>query len=461
DLENPVSELFDSFSREPLGAASLAQAHLAILHGGKEVVVKILRPGVQSLVETDLAVIRLVSGWFKMFKHIRSRMDLDRLVEEFITTTRNELDLIKERENIRRFTEDFKDDPMVYIPGVYKESSTCRSLIMENVFYIKIADTETVEACGVSCARVADKLYDVYMKQIFLTNFVHVDPHPGNLFVKPLPFPDEIRKGVPGFAPGETPPFRKGRPFQIVFIDFGMIAVIPDRLKAAMRMAAIGVGTMDAYKIVQSYVIGGMLQPGADLRRLEQAHEDWLQRLWGVRMGKIQAMAYQEARYFLREYRDLIAETPFQIQADTLFVGRAVGILSGMATRLDPEFDPWAKTIPFAKRFATEELKADWKGWADEILILGQHILKLPTELNQTLIKARQGSLAIQVSLSPETRKAIKRIDLSVKRFSWMVLTAALLISGVNLHIDEKNPILSVLLITLAVITFLWGMRRS
>ncbi len=101
-----------------------------------------------------------------------------------------------------------------------------------------------------------------------------------------------------------------------------------------------------------------------------------------------------------------------------LFVGRAIGILSGMAAKLDPEFDPWAKTIPFDKRLPAEELKEDWKGWPDKIFPLARHILKITTEMSQTLIMARQGSLAIRISLSPETRKAIKHIELSVKRFS-------------------------------------------
>ena len=104
----------------------------------------------------------------------------------------------------------------------------------------------------------------------------------------------------------------------------------------------------------------------------------------------------------MREYRDLVMEMPFQFQAELLFVSRAIGILAGMATNLDPEFDPWQKTIPYAKRFTKEELKTDWQGLPEEIAIVGQHVMKLPTHLDQVLTKAKQGKLAIQVSLSPE-----------------------------------------------------------
>jgi predicted unusual protein kinase regulating ubiquinone biosynthesis (AarF/ABC1/UbiB family) len=205
--------------------------------------------------------------------------------------------------------------------------------------------------------------------------------------------------------------------------------------------------------------MAGVVRPGIDLKRLEDAHEDWFKRIWGLRMGKIQEVAYREMRYFMREYRDLIAETPFQFQAEMLFVARAIGILAGMATHLDTDFDPWAKAIPYAKQFAKEELRADWKGWPEEAILWGNHLVKIPANLDTVLEKARQGNLAIQVSLSPQTRSAIRRIDLSVKRFSWMVLAAGLLVSGVNLYIAHHNG-LGVLCILLALVVFLWGVRK-
>lgn len=262
------------------------------------------------------------------------------------------------------------------------------------------------------------------------------------------------------FFPGDAPVYCEDRPFQIAFIDFGMTAVIPPRFKAALRAMAIGVGTRDARKVVQAYVTAGVLQPGVDTVRLEAAHEDWFNRLWGIRMGKFHAIAYEEARYFLKEYRDLITDIPFQLQGEMLFVGRAVGILAGLATQLDPDFDPWEKSIPYARDFAREELKLDWKDLPEEIFQLGRHLSRIPAVLDQVLDKARHGSLSMQVSLSPETRKAIKRIDLSVKRFAWMVLSAGLLVSGVNLYIAHHLR-LGVVFMSLAALVFLWGMRKT
>jgi predicted unusual protein kinase regulating ubiquinone biosynthesis (AarF/ABC1/UbiB family) len=459
DFNCPLNEIFLEVDQDPLGAASLAQAHAARLPDGTDVVIKVLRPGIDTLVATDLAVMQLTCGWLNHFRHVRSRIDLDLLMKEFTTTTQNELDLIAEMENLQRFSADFAWDPHVYVPKVHERYCAMRTLTLENVAYIKIADTKAIEACGISCSQVADRLYNIYMKQIFINNFIHVDPHPGNLFIRPLPNFDEREAGIDTFLPGQTVPYQKGRPFQIVFIDFGMTAVIPERLKVAMRVGAIGIGNKDASKVIQAYVMAGVIRPGIDLKRLEDAHEDWFRRIWGLRMGKIQEVAYREMRYFMREYRDLIAETPFQFQAEMLFVGRAIGILAGMATHLDPEFDPWAKAVPYAKQFAKEELLADWKDWPEAVIQWGNHLIKIPANLDGVLDKARQGSLAIQVSLSPQTRLAIRRIDLSVKRFSWMVLAAGLLVSGVNLYIADHGA-WGVVCILLAVVVFLWGIRK-
>ncbi|MEJ2096339.1 MAG: AarF/UbiB family protein, partial [Deltaproteobacteria bacterium] len=413
------------------------------------------------LVETDLAVMHAVKKWLNLFKTIRSRVDLERLLREFSDTARNELDLFQERANIERFFEDFKTDPNVYIPRIYREFCTAHALTLENVFYIKITDISRIAACGIDCAEVADKLYSIYMKQIFVTNFIHADPHPGNLFVKPLPTETEIKSGITEFTPRTGIPEKAARSFQIVFIDFGMTAFVSERLKNAMRMLAIGIGTQDTRKVVQAYVMAGVLQPGADLRQLEIIHEDWFQRMWGLQMGRLQEVAFKEASYFMKEYRDLLLDMPFQFQADLLFIGRAIGILAGISTKLDPEFDPWKKTIPYAKRFAIEELKADWQGWPEEIMMLGQHMLKIPSNLGQVLTKAKQGALSIRVSLSPETRRAIRRIDISVKRFSWTVLSTGLLVCGINLYIAGKGELFGLAFILLAALSFLWGMRKS
>ena len=461
DFARPISEIFEWFSPSPLGAASLAQAHLAKIRGAnvnKEVVVKVLRPGIDVLVETDLAAINLAFRWLKYYKRISRRVDLDWLAEEFTTVTRRELDFEQEGRNAERLAKDFSDDESVYLPKIYWDYTASRTLTLENVGYIKIADLEAIEAAGINRSEVADKVYNVYMKQVFETYFVHVDPHPGNLFVKPLPHPDEIAQGIHSLLPGDPVPYKANRSFQLVFVDFGMSVMIPERLRVALREYAIGIGTHDARKIVQSFVNAGTLLEGADLNRLEEAHEALFKHLWGVQVGKLRDIALKEAETFIKEYKDVIYEAPFQFQADMLFVVRAIGILSGMAANLDPDFDVWTKTIPYAERYAKEELIKNKSGWLREAVILGQILLKMPTQLDRIITQAERGKLTVQGSLSSDTRKAIQRLENSVNRLSWSVLSAALFISGIHLHINEKN--FDGFLIIVAILTFLWGSRK-
>jgi predicted unusual protein kinase regulating ubiquinone biosynthesis (AarF/ABC1/UbiB family) len=459
DFGRPPAEVFDWLSAQPLGAASLAQVHLARLPSGQEVVVKVQRPGIEILVETDLSAIALAIRWLKFYKRIASRVDLDWLAEEFTTVTRNELNFKAEAEHAEHFARDFANDPQVYIPKVYWDYCATHTLTLENVGYIKIGDLAAIEAAGISRADVAKKFYNIYMHQTFITNFVHADPHPGNVFVKPLRHPTEPEGTI--FGPGDPVPYQPGRSFQIVFVDFGMVAVIPERLRAALREYAIGVGTRDAYKIVQAYVHAGVLLPGADLKRLEEVHQALFERFWGVRMGQMRNLALSEARYFLREYRDVIYEAPFQFQVDMLFVMRAVGILSGMSTNLDPNFDPWAETIPFAERLARDELQRNWRGWLQEVLAVGQIIFKLPSELSQVLTQAQRGDLTVQTSLASDTRKAVQRLEQSVNQLGWMVVAAALFIAGVNWHIGSQGNGPGLWLVWLAVLAFLWGIFKK
>ena len=455
DFGRPLLSVFEWISREPIGAASLAQVHRARLPGGQMAVVKVLRPGIDVLVETDLAAARLALRLLRFSKTVRRRVDLHRLGNEITSTTRDELDLEAEGKNAERFAQLFAGDARVYLPKVFWEWSAGRTLTLENVGWLKIGDLAALDAAGISRKDVARDLYRIYLQQIFTHSFVHADPHPGNLFVRPLPV-----EGEEPFAPGDPvppPPGGGARPFQIVFVDFGMVAVIPERLRAALREYAIGLGTRDAARLVQSYVAAGVLLPGADLRRLEEVHEELFARFWGVSIGSLRDTAFSEAEFFFREYRDILYELPFQVQVDLLFASRAVGLLAVLATHLDPEFDPWAETLPFAQRLATQELRRDWRALLQEGLVQLQFLLGLPRRIDSVFAKAERGTLNLQTTLAPESRKQLQRLERSIHRLAWMVVSAALLIAGVMVHAQVPQEPYGKWLATLSGVVFLWG----
>jgi predicted unusual protein kinase regulating ubiquinone biosynthesis (AarF/ABC1/UbiB family) len=246
----------------------------------------------------------------------------------------------------------------------------------------------------------------------------------------------------------------------LIFVDFGMVAVIPDRLRASLRDYIIGLGTRDAHRIVQAYADSGVLLPGADRKRLEEVHEVLFQKLGGVKMGQLSGVALEQAQMLMADYRDIIYEMPFQFPTDLLFAARAVGILSGIATTLDPEFDPWAATQPFAERLAAEQLGRDARGWLEEIGELARLIVHLPARVDRFITQAERGELTTQMSLAPDATRALRRIERSLDRLTWVVVAVGLLISGTVLRVIEGPSGLSAALLAGAVLTFLWGLTR-
>lgn len=448
EFGQPVSSIFPEFVPETQGAASLAQVHRACLPDGQCVMVKVQRPRIEVLVETDLAAIRFGLRFLKLFRAITRRVDLDRLFQEFARITRAELDFEAEGRNAEHFAANFAPDPGVYVPRVYWEHTRRRVLTMEDVSGIKITDFEAIEAAGISRAQLADKLYHVYLQQVFVHNFVHADPHPGNLFVHP--------------APRLTNPNGSGpTPFRLVFVDFGMMAEVPERLRRHLREYIIGFGTRDSARVVRAYAGAGILLPGADLKRIEQAQAEIFNRFWGVRMGEIQHVAFSEARQFAHEYRDLIHDLPFQLPADMLFIGRAVGILSGLATEMDPEFDVWAATIPFAQQLAVSvEGEEAWQTGLEELGKLLRSLLGLPRQLEAFLTQATAGDLQVQYSLAPDASRAVRRLEMGLVRLTWGVIFAGFLLAGVLLRTFEGPGWLSTGLLVAAGLSLLWGLSR-
>ncbi len=201
-LGKPLGDVFMEFDPIPVAAASFGQAHLALLHeawsverelspntprptlSAKRVIVKVQRPYLDSIVNTDLDALKTILRWLQLYEPIRRRADLGALQKEFAEVIFEELDYELESRHVGEFARQFAHDPMVRVPKTYL--ATRRVLVLENVEEIKITDYEGLESAGISRQAVARKLFETYLQQIFVTGFFHADPHPGNLFVQPL-----------------------------------------------------------------------------------------------------------------------------------------------------------------------------------------------------------------------------------------------------------------------------------
>src|SRR5215217_9553092 len=339
ELGARLEDKFERFESQPLAAASLGQVHRARLRSDapeakefQEVVVKIQRPFIDQLIDVDFSALRRVAGWLMRYEPIRKRVDVRALISELESTVRREIDYLSEGKNAETFSRNFAERKRIHVPRVVWSNTTQRVLTLENVYAIKITDYDAITAAGIDRGQVAKVLIDTYLKQIIEDGFFHADPHPGTLFVTPIPATEE-----------------KKATWRLTFVDFGMVGKVPDNLSEGLRELLVGIGTRNASKVVQSFQTLDVLLPGADLKLLEQAERQMFDRFWGMSMSELRTVDHREMAQFAMQFRELMYQMPFQLPQNLLLLGRTVAILSGMCTGLDPNFNIWTQLVPYAR----------------------------------------------------------------------------------------------------------------
>lgn len=443
ELGGPLSEHFAWFDEEPLAAASLGQAHRARLRdadadelGFRDVVVKIQRPHIQQVIEVDLAALRRVGRWLTRYRPIASRANVPGLVEEFAHTSLNEVEYLAEAANAERFAENFDADARVKVPRIVWELTSRRVLTMEDVSAIKIADHAAITAAGIDRGQVATVLVESYLQQIFRDSFVHLDPHPGNLFVTPITDP----------APGEPA-------WKLTFIDFGMMGEVPENLREGLTEALISVGLRDGARAVRSMEILNVILPGADMHLIERASTEVFARFGGMSMDELVNVPPEEMIEFAGQFRELVFELPFQVPEDMLMLGRSVGILSGVATGLEPSFNVWAVLTPYAATLVSGEGGLSVDRIVKEAADLGRTLLALPGRVDRVLTSAERGELTVR---TPRVAAQVERLNRTARGTNGVLVFAALLLAGaVALGTD---PVLGRWLMGLSAAPLLWAM---
>lgn len=423
----PLEELFTDFNPQPMAAASIGQVHTARLQQPdgtfREVVVKVQRPNIPQVVETDLAALRVVARWVHHYKPIRRHVNVPLLVEEFSRTLLEEIDYIHEGRNAEQFAKNFQDRPEVQVPAVYWTHTTLRVLTLENVLAIKITDNAALDAAGVDRAAVADTLIDIYLQQIFEDYFFHADPHPGNLFILPT--------APPNPATGRAP-------WRVVFVDFGMTGTLPPNLQAGLREVLIGIGTQDTRRLIQAYQTMELLLPNADLPLLEKATNKVFQRFWGKSTAEMMNMQHAEAVEFVQEFSDLVFDMPFQAPENMVLLARCLGILSGICSGLNPDFNVWTSIGPYAQKLVQAEAGSGWRFWLDEALGILSTLATLPRKTDALIRRVEGGEIEVR---TPELRRDLNRLERSNRKLTAAILFAASLLGAVQLYLaDARLP---------------------
>jgi predicted unusual protein kinase regulating ubiquinone biosynthesis (AarF/ABC1/UbiB family) len=419
----PLQEKFTHLSENPDAAASLGQVHSARLED-RIVVVKVQRPGIEQIIATDLAALRTVANWLQRYRPISRRVNLPALMEEFTRILYEEIDYLAEGKNAETFAHNFANRPGVRVPQVVWSHTTKRVLTLEDVRGIKISDYTAISVAGIDRSSVAERLFNTYLQQIFEDNFYHADPHPGNLFITPLDSgsPDESGVGKVSWL--------------LTFVDFGMVGQVPENLRAGMREMVIALGTRDAPRLVKSFQMMGVLLPEADLALLEKAEAMMFDRFWGKSMSELANISPAEMREFSGQFRELIYTLPFQVPENIILLGRTFGILSGMCTGLDPDFNLWENTAPFAERLVSEEASSSWRVWLGEAGRLAQVLFFLPTRLNALVDRVEHGELTVR---DPQLEQQVWRLERSFERLIFVLIFAVLLLGGIQLLLGGQS----------------------
>jgi predicted unusual protein kinase regulating ubiquinone biosynthesis (AarF/ABC1/UbiB family) len=232
-----------------------------------------------------------------------------------------------------------------------------------------------------------------------------------------------------------------------MFVDFGMVGHVPEDLRAGLRDLLIASGLRDSTRFVAGLKRLDLLLPSADLTQIETAVEQVFKRFAGLRMDQLQQIPPEEVVRFGLQFRELLRELPFQVPEDLLLLGRSVGILSGICTGLDPEFDVWATITPYADELVEQEQQSLPQTVANEAIVLGRLALALPQRADRVLRLAERGELRVA---TPALNAQMRRVERSVSRMMLIVVFAALIVAGAVLI--ASSPVVGSTLMVLSLL---------
>ena len=423
ELGMPAEQAYAYFEETPIAAASLGQAHRARLTaeiaedlGFTDVVVKVLRPGIEEIVEVDLAALRRVGRWMSRVKLVSRRADAPALVEEFATTSLLEIDYLAEAGNAERFAADFAEDPRVAAPAIVWERSARRVLTLADVTAIKITDVEGLLAAGIDPNAVAGELARATFQQIFVSGFFHADPHPGNIFVTP---------DTSGDASA----------FTLTYIDFGMMGEVGDELRSGLQQFIFAIVARDARAWVVATQRLGLLLPSADTVELERAISALFDRFGGLGVAELTRIDPRELRDFALQFSELVRTLPFQLPESFLLLIRTVSLISGVTSSLNRDFNMWDAVDPFARTLLGGGGTSTLRSIGREAVSIASALARLPQRLDALATRLDRGDLATR---SPEVEQRLRVLDRSQRRTTSAILFGALLLAGVLLRPTDE-----------------------
>jgi ubiquinone biosynthesis protein len=410
ELGKPLEDTFVAFDEKPIASASIGQVHRAELMDGDIVAVKVQRPGMKKIIEVDLEIMLHLATLAE--KHIEE-LSFHRpvkIVEEFAKTLERELDYSIEASSMERVARQFLDTPYVYIPKVFRETSSARVLTTEFIHGIKISNLEQLETGDYDKKLITRRGADICLSQIFDHGFFHADPHPGNIFV----LPDNI----------------------ICLLDFGMVGTIDRNTKENFVDLVDSIVRRDESMAAHHILKLTSWEEEPDVRLFEKDVAEFMGRhvykpLKEIHLGKL-----------LQDLLELAAHHRLRIYPDIFLMLKALTAVEGVAKNLDPDFDMVAQSAPFIarvklNRFSPKRIESDI---AKLISQSYQFIHEFPRDLLEITRLIRQQKLSFKHNLEGFDRMLATHDQIS-NRISFSIVIAALIIGSALIVISNTPPL--------------------
>ncbi|MFO7630449.1 MAG: AarF/ABC1/UbiB kinase family protein [Prochlorococcaceae cyanobacterium] len=416
ELGERVVEIID-LEEKPLGAASLAQVHRASLRSGRQVVLKVQRPGLERIFRLDLEVMQQVAAVVQRHPRWGQGRDWVAVAQECRRVLLRELDFRLEAQHAARFRQQFLDDPGIRVPAVVWELSSRRVLCLDYLPGIKITDRAALVQAGIEPAAVAEKGTASYLQQLVRFGFFHADPHPSNLAVAP--------DGA------------------LIYYDFGMMGQLSDGLRRRIGRMVRLAASRDAAGLVEELQAAGLIARGIDpgpVRRL-------------VRLMLTEALTPPFSANVLEKLSgdlyDLVYGQPFRLPAELIFVMRALSTFEGVGRSLDPAFS----LVAIARPYLLPLMTASGNGPNDflneisrQAVEVGSRALGIPRRLDDSLARIEQGDLQVQIRAG-ETDRLLRRLAIAQQSAGQAFLLGALAVAAALLAASSRPALAAVPLV--------------
>jgi ubiquinone biosynthesis protein len=400
----PVSEAFAEFDETPLAAASIAQVHAARLPGGKEVVVKVLRPGVSDQIERDLEVLFALAELAQTYWREGRRLRPIEIVREYQKTIIDELDLMREAANASQLKRNFAGSDLLYVPEVYWDYCRIDVMVMERIRGVQISDMAKLRALGTDFRLLAENGVRIFFTQVFRHNFFHADMHPGNIFV----IVDDPAR--PRYAA----------------VDFGIVGTLDPRDQNYLAENFLAVFDRDYRRVAQLHVESGWVPAGTRVDEIESAVRTVCEPIFDRPLEDI-SFANLLVRLF-----EISRRFNVELQPQLILLQKTLVNVEGLGRELYPQLDVWHTAAPILREWMRERvsLRQILRNLRTQMPELIEAARVLPAVLKGALQKAEGGMLRMLVEtpavelLHAELRRGHRRRDA-------VILGAAALLGGI------------------------------